>query len=225
MAGKTPFGLSYLRIVWGQDFEATKMITCGAWRLRYPFYRDLDGTKIIETGIPRFYVEELVPRETLMADDRWQKARYVQDEETGQTIDVLGPCPEKGFYETVFQIAKHDMYCCDGREVRNHTPCLGLFREPREIDIDRIARMIQRRNQASRSEADGTSQWYGKQRQGEITDAQQKRHEELKTRMYEYLKPHQHRFTTFDPSVIANGKFHFLSAHNRSGSPTGKATK
>lgn len=225
MAGKTPFGLSNLRLVWGQDFESTKMITCGTWRMRYPFYRFEEAGEIHDIGIPRFYLEELVPRETLMAGGRWDSARYYANPENGEIIDVLGPCPETGFYETVFQIAHHDENCCGGLEVKNHEPCLGAYREPRESDLDRIGRILQRRDRATMADLDPSSTAAAKSRNDILVAREQRRRQDFEERLNDFAKVHGHTWTTFDPTVITHGKYHWLSGHNKSGSPSGKDNK
>lgn len=222
MAGKTPSGLSNLRLVWGQDFEATKTIVCGAWRMRYPFYRFEDGGKIYDIGIPRFYVEELVPRANLMANGRWENARYYQDPETGKTIDVLGPCPETGFYEAVFAIAYHDVRCCGGAEVRDHEPCLGAYREPRDTDFDRIGRILQRRDRATEGQLNPSAADTAKRKEDMVNARDERRQAALREQIAGFLKTHAFTWFTDDPTVISHGKYHWVSGHNKSGSPSGK---
>lgn len=222
MAGKTPSGLSNLRIVWGQDFSATKMISCGAWRMRYPFYRFEDAGQILDIGIPRFYVEELVPRETLMAHGRWDAARYYRDPVNGELIDVLGPCPETGFYETVFQVAYHDERCCNGREVKDHAPCLGAYRTPNDQDIDRIARILQRRDRATEGELNPSAARAAKRYKGLADQRDQQARAKMVDQINDFMKTHAFTWFTHDPTVISHGKYHWLSGHNKSGSPSGK---
>jgi len=224
MAGKTPSGLSNLRIVWGQDFSSTKMISCGVWRMRYPFFRFEEAGQVLDIGIPRFYVEELVPREDLMANNRWQNARYYTDPDDGRLIDVLGPCPETGFYETVFQVAHHDEQCCNGREVKDHEPCLGAYREPREADLDRIARILQRRDRATKGDLTPDPVQTAKRHKGLVEERNEKRDSQLREKISDFTKTHSFTWFTHDPTVISHGKYHWMSGHNKSGSPSGKDT-
>lgn len=225
MAGKTPSGLSNLRIVWGQDFNATKMISCGAWRMKYPFFRFEEAGQILDVGIPRFYVEELVPRETLMANGRWDRARYYHDPDSGELIDVLGPCPETGFYDTVFQVAYHDEACCDGREVKNHEPCLGAYRSPTDQDIDRIARILQRRDRATESDLNPSAAQSSRRYKAIISKQEAQVHSEMVDQINDFMKTHAFTWFTDDPTVIKHGKYHWTSGHNKSGSPSGKEIK
>lgn len=225
MAGKTPSGLSNLRIVWGQDFEATKMISCGAWRMRYPFYRFEEDGQILDIGIPRFYVEELVPRETLMANDRWANARYYRDPDNGELIDVLGPCPETGFYDTVFQIAHHDEHCCNGREIANHAPCLGAYRTPTDADLDRIGRILQRRDRATENDLNPSSAEMTRRYKAMSDKKEATLQNQMASQISDYLKTHSFTWFTDDPTVIKHGKYHWMSGHNKSGSPSGKENK
>lgn len=222
VAGKTVTGQSLLRIVWGQDTEATKMIVCGEWRLKYPFFRFQDGERIVDIGIPRFYVEELIPRASLMEKDRWENARYQWNQDTLEREDVLGPCPENGWYQAVFEIAHHDEVCCNGEGVKNGTPCLGGYRQPTESDIERIQRVLQRREAAANSEVAPTPEQLEKQRQDIVEARDERQRRELRERLEDWTKTHAHTWTTHDPSVISNGKFHWMSGHSKSGTPTNK---
>lgn len=217
VAGKTATGQSRLRIVWGQDTEATKMIVCGAWRLKYPFWRWEEGGVIRDIGMPRFYVEEHLPRAELMANGRWDSARYSFDNETGELMDVLGPCPEDGFYSSAFMIAYHDEHCCNGEEARNGEPCVGAYRPPRDIDIQRIQRALQRREKAANSEVAPTEQQLAKQQENIIEARDERRRRELRERLDDWAKTHAHTWTTHDPSVIQHGKYHFTGGHSKSG--------
>jgi len=222
VAGKTATGQSRLRIVWGQDTETTKMISCGKWRLKYPFWRVEERNDIRDIGIPRFHVEEHIPRAELMNGGKWDAARYSFNPDTGELIDVLGPCPEGGFYTAAFLIAHHDEQCCDGREVFNGEKCLGAYRPPVDADIERIQKVLQRREQAANSEVAPTSEQLEKQRQGLIEARDEKRRLELRERLEDWTKTHAHTWSTHDPSVIQHGRYHFTGGHSKSGMPNNK---
>lgn len=219
VAGKTATGQSRMRIVWGQDWQKATMIVCGRRRLRYPFWRYEDAGEIQDIGIPRFYVEELVPRASLMADDRWANARFSTDPETGELLDVLGPCPEEGFYASAFCIAHHDEWCCDGAEIKNSEPCLGAYREPTERDIQRIQRALWNRDHASNEEVAPDESALKRQKAHIVEARDERRSRELRERLEDWTKTHAHTWTTLDPSVIKHGKYHWLSGHNKSGTP------
>jgi len=221
-AGKTATGQSRLRIVWGQDAETTRMIVCGEWRSKYPFYRIQDGEQIVDIGIPRFYVEEHIPRAELMSNDRWDNARYQWNNETLERMDVLGPCPEDGWYQTAFMIAYHDDKCCSGAEIKFGEPCLGGYRQPTESDIERIQKALRRREQASNSEVAPTPEQLEKQRQDMLEARDERRGRELRERLEDWTKTHAHTWTTHDPSVIQHGKYHWTSGHSKSGTPQTK---
>jgi len=222
VAGKTVTGQSRLRIVWGQDRESTRMIVCGEWRSKYPFYRFQDGERIVDIGIPRFYVEEHIPREELMKNGRWDNARFQWDGESLSMMDVLGPCPADGWYQAAFMIAHHDEQCCGGAEVENGEPCLGGYRQPTESDIERIQKALQRRDKAENSEIAPTPEQLEKRRQDILEARDERRGRELRERLDDWTKTHAHTWTTHDPTVISHGKYHWMSGHSKSGTPKTK---
>lgn len=222
VAGKTVTGQSRLRIVWGQDRESTRMIVCGEWRSKYPFYRFQDGERIVDIGIPRFYVEEHIPREELMKNGRWDNARFQWDGESLSMMDVLGPCPADGWYQAAFMIAHHDEQCCGGAEVKDGEPCLGGYRQPTESDIERIQKALQRRDKAENSEVAPTPEQLEKRRQDILEARDEQRRRELRERLEDWTKTHAHTWTTHDPSVIQHGKYHFTGGHSKSGMPNNK---
>lgn len=217
VAGKTATGRSRMRIVWGQDVAKARMIVCGRWRLTYPFWRFEEGGQMHDIGIPRFYVEELASRAELMANDRWEQARWVWED--GELIDVLGPCPEDGFYSPAFCIAHHDEHCCDGTGVKNSEPCLGAYREPNDTDIERLRRALWRRDHATNTEAAPTESDLAKQKADLLARRDERQRRELRERLEDWTKTHAHTWTTHDPSVIKHGKYHWMSGHSKSGTP------
>jgi hypothetical protein len=221
-AGKTATGQSRLRIVWGQDVETTRMIVCGEWRSKYPFYRLQDGERIVDIGIPRFYVEEHIPRAELMSNDRWDNARYQWNSETLERMDVLGPCPEDGWYQTAFMIAYHDDKCCSGAEVKDGEPCLGGYRQPTESDIERIQKALRRREQASNSEVAPTPE----QLESSVRICLRRVMNGEGESCESVWKTGQRRTLIlglrYDPSVIQHGKYHWTSGHSKSGTPQTK---
>ena len=88
--GKMPDGKSKVRIVWGQ--AATQFIM-GRQRMKYPFYRYMDGGEIHDIGTPRFYLEELHTNAELQAQGRWDAARYADLD--GERVDLLDRSPKK----------------------------------------------------------------------------------------------------------------------------------
>ena len=218
VAGKTATGQSRLRIVWGQDTKAAQMIVCGEWRLKYPFYRTQVGGRILDIGIPRFFVEEHIPRAELMEAGRWDSARYQWDGESGALIDVLGPCPDE-FYSKAFMVAHHDELCCNGEELVKGEPCLGAYRPPTDADIDRIQKALQKREKAANSEVAPSPELLEKRRQDTIEARDQRRQRELRERLEDWTKTHAHTWTTHDPTVISHGKYHWTSGHSKSGAP------
>ena len=214
-----------LRLVWGQNLNVARQIICGAWRATYPFYRYMDGEEIRDIGTPRFYVEELHEVAELGAGDNWERARYQRHPQTGVILeDVLGPMPLDGYYTSVFCVAHHDDHCCYGREVVKGEPCLGAFRLPTEFDMQRIRRMHQNRNAATRAQLAPTAEEISKKAAEHSAARDAERHTRVTDAVDDFMKLHGWRFTEHDPTRLSNGKFHWLSGHNKSGTPTKDST-
>jgi len=217
IAGKTNDGKSRLRIVWGQDYGSASMFSCGKTRLKYPFWRYEEGGEIRDIGVPRFYVEELHGNVELQGADRWEKSRYYWDEGTKEMIDVLGPIPLEGFYTSLFLCAHHDHLCCNGKEVKNHDPCLGAYRPPCDSDLQRIRRMKQRRDQASNDDNAPSESLLEKRADSMSEKRDEMWRKNIREAVEDYTKTRSHSWTTLDPAPYSWGKYHFQGAHSRSG--------
>lgn len=220
IAGKTTDGKSRVRIVWGQDFERTKMIVCGKWRMRYPFYRYEVGSEIRDIGIPRFYIEELHLNAELQEDNRWEQARWTWED--GVLVDVLGPIPAEGFYSAVFMIAHHDEACCNGEGHKKFEQCLGGYRPPNDADLERIRRAIWNRDHAPKSELQPSDELIRKRNLDRIEQQDQDRSAKLREGLDDFARTHAHTWVNDDPTVAKWGKYHWVSGHNKSGTKKGK---
>lgn len=215
IVGKTVEGRPRLRIVWGQSFDATTWIM-GRRRMKYPFWRYEEDGEIRDIGTPRFYVEELHDIAELKKNDGWESSRYQWNEL--ERIDVLGPMPEEGFYTSVFLIAHHDEFCCNGTGVHNKDLCLGAYRPPSDADLTRIRRMKHRRDHAANFENKPTEA----QIQKWTAETAQKRDEDFSTRLREsidnWIAVHGHRIMdSMNPKIVKHGKFKFMPKKNFEG--------
>ena len=215
IAGKTNDNKSRLRIVWGQDFNLASMISCGKRRLKYPFWRYQEGGEIQDIGTPRFYIEELHGNAELKAGDSWDKSRYYW--ENGERIDVLGPIPEEGFYTSLFLLAHHDHLCCDGKEIVRHEPCLGSYRPPCDSDLQRVRRMKQRRDTASKDENTPSESLLRKRAEDMTKTRDERWRAGIREAIEDYAKTRSHSWSTLDPTPFSWGKYHFTGGHSRSG--------
>ncbi len=216
VAGKTATNKSRCRIVWGQDVEATKMFCVGKFRLKYPFYRELIAGEIEDIGIPRFFIEELHDVDELHKNNAWERSRY--SIEGFDKIDVMGPAPIEGFYTEVFEIAYHDYLCCRGREhLKNGEKCHGAFRVPEMRDLDRIEKIIYRRNNAAIQDSAPSPELIQKRTQDMIAKRDEQWRDGIRGVIDDFMKSHGHRFNTFDPVVLKQGKYHQVRGHSKSG--------
>jgi len=218
IAGKTVEGFSILRIVWGQDMEHAGMWLMGRRRLQFPFWRYEEAGEIHDIGNPRFYLLQLHSRAELMKNNAWENARYHRSEATGFALeDILGPLPDDGFYSHVFCIAYHDELCCNGQEIVNYEPCLGAYRPPTDTDLQRIRRMIWNRDHAANDQLAPSDEQIEKRTDEFTAWREEQWRKPMREMIDDWFQTHRHRFTTFDPSVLSNGKFHFTAGHSRSG--------
>ena len=226
IAGKTVTGLSRLKIVWGQDLQAAGMWLMGRRRLQFPFWRYEEGGEIHDIGNPRFYLLQLHGRAELMKNGAWERARYHRSEATGFALeDILGPIPEDGFYSHVFTIAYHDELCCRGAEIINYTPCLGAYRPPTDTDLQRIRRMIWNRDHAPQEQIAPSDEQIRKRAEEMTARRDEQWRKPIRAAIDDWFNTHKHRFTTFDPSVLNFGKFHFTAGHSKSGTSIKQITQ
>ena len=228
LTGRTVTGQSRLKVVWGMAPDDVMWVE-GRWMRQHPHWRTLVQEErfnpatglfqirqeLHEIGNPRFYVMELHEGAELMADDNWQKSRY--EWRDGVLVDVLGPIPEEGFYTDLFTVAHHDHHCCNGAEHVGGLPCLGGYRAPGAPDLERVRRILWRRDHATMDELSPSPELLAT-RAAEKRAADDRRfRENLRERVRSGLAPHAHTFITTDESVIKNGKYHWTHGHSKSG--------
>jgi len=210
LTGKTVNNLSRLKVVWGMAADDV-MFFRGQYLRQHPHWREEKlipfenpdtgltevVSEIIEIGVPRFYMMELNDREDLMKGNGWDSLE-------------LGPIPENGFYTDWFLVAHHDAFCCKGAGHFNGVRCLGSYRPPGEQDLDRIRQMLRNKNNARPDEIEPSIELAAKRVGDKWRKARDKRQAEMRDAIKSSLAPHAHTFTTDDPSVLSNGKYHFL---------------
>jgi len=228
IAGLDISGRPNLRVSWGQD-PANRMIVCGSWRMKFPFWRNsvrherinaATGLvefwdELVEVGTPRFFVEELHTNAELSSRDRWENARWYWD--GFERIDILGPIPDDGFYTAVFCIAYHDKLCCNGRGAVKGEPCLGGYREPCEEDLERCRRMKWLRDRAKNDDFAPSDQLIAKRTEDLVEKRDETWRKGIRGAIDDFMKTHSHTFHTLDPVAQQWGKFHFMGSHTKSG--------
>lgn len=136
--GMTPTGLPFARLVWGmteREYYHEQM------RIKYPCGRN--GTTGEVIGTPRWFVESW--KGPGIACKGWKAERYEwkydPDKGIHRNVDMLGPPPVKGIYETVpyrwpFMLAEHqgDRLCCKNR-MSQGLICFGELRGPNAKDL------------------------------------------------------------------------------------------
>lgn len=85
--------------------------------------------KIIELGIPRYFLEFYKPPHKFGDPDEWEKERWVMDDDEG-LIELMPPFPHEGDYETWF--------CIEDVELKDGKPVKTKFRELDEVVLEFI---------------------------------------------------------------------------------------
>jgi len=187
-----------------------------------------------DIGVQRFVLEVHVPRAVVAPD--WEFQRYMWDadlraetdrwtartgrerttEEEQGRVDVLGPCPDP-FYQALFTVAEH-RNCCNGRgSTKDGRICFGLFRMPNDSDIARVQGMLrgrERAKQARRADEPITKAELvtaAKNHAQKAIEQDRRRSARIQERVADWMKVHGHRLTEGDPSVLSQGKYHFLT--------------
>lgn len=150
IAGLSSNGRSNVRLIWASDpNESISMhVVKDAFgneekRARYGISREtyhLTGTDLA-TGLE--VVQEV---EVDIVPPRWIIEEFHEPDEEGfnhSTVDTRG----RGFYTHLWTVGAHTPDCCNGREVTADIDlCLGLYREPSEIDLTELQRRIRLRD-------------------------------------------------------------------------------
>lgn len=92
--------------------------------------------KVIEHGIPRYFVEYYKPPEHFGSKELWEQARF-DPQEDGTILDVMGSFPDNGAYETWFMIEEPDQIGENGEVISTK------FREIDEIVVEFIKQKIE----------------------------------------------------------------------------------
>jgi hypothetical protein len=222
LAGVASNGRSNLRLLWPADAdESLSMeLIAGEKKARYRLYTtSYRCTSVSEAGL------ELIQD----IDVDICTPRYVIEEYHPPSEEAFGnfkaPSKGNGYYSHLFTVAHHDEKCCGGTEGIKGELCLGLYREPGQADLSNVQRMLRARDtmehghapgtQASDAEVRAEARLYRRMEQHAI----EKRRADYAEAAMSGFAPHMHRLFTEDESVLRNGKYHWMSGHNKSGTP------
>lgn len=229
--GRELNGKSRFLIAWGQDLTVCR--EWHPWQKQWRAMFPLSSTRTVENvAVPgtallqaRFVYHDIgVPR--------WTILRYVPPEVacvgwitegTDEHGHFYDPMPVEGFYEPLRDsiLANHTPWCCAAQSAKNE-PCYGTYRPPDQGDLDAIRYYRTLLDQAKEQRpGQMTAEDYAAARKrGE--EAYEKQYqaiaEEIGATITDALQTHQAALSD-DPSVRANGRFHWMSGHNKSGTP------
>lgn len=236
-------GTPNVRIVWGQDFEQTKVFNrySGDWYPRYLSHvlektdQDANGQPVIQSryvAAPRYVIEGRVsiPENALaFADSGVEKLVVLDPDGKPEVVSAESYRAAVGEqYEELLRILDHDhldprlSQCCQWNAEHGYE-CNGYYRSPDGGDLLYLQHgwtQMQRLFQTAPSQARTTQekQFLFTQRMARLTETKRKQKEEIKKELGEFWKS---RFADLDQSVTeqAHGPFHFLSGHNPAGVP------
>jgi len=229
--GRELNGKSRFLIAWGQDLSVCREWHPWQkqWRAMFPLYSVRTVEHVAVTGTPLLqakfkYHDVGVPR--------WAILRYVPPEVacvgwvvegTDQNGHFYDPMPTEGFYEPLRDsiLANHTPWCCAAQTAKGE-PCYGTYRAPDEGDLDAI-RAFKAVLDAQKERRPGpmtADEWAAARKRSE--EAYENWGDEIQRNVSEAvidaLNTHQASLSD-DPSVRNNGRYHWLSGHNKSGTP------
>lgn len=215
----------------------------GQWRRRYLYSSDVsyvdryDAQRDLwyshevwnDVSPPRFVIERLVA--PVEACRGWQASGVDSDGTPWSDIKPL-----HGRYEALMipfplhlalpligsgMIATHNGHCCRSAKADN-VQCYGQYAEPSEQHLDEFRMLAYLLNQAPERRPGALTEQEAKRarkRQWERNaNAWQSIGDRIQQIALEALRTHAPTFSN-DESVVRNGKYHWMSAHNKSGSP------
>lgn len=153
VTGKTRDGKSIVRLKWAWDedcfslfftkWDAAGSPTKGEARAKYLYRRvELDSETTVDIAPPRWILEERIePAQYL---DAWEENRWQFDAQLQRSVVIRPSAPRDGYYTLLWRIEMHDPEnkCC-ARALEAEQECFGVYREPAQFDLTRLARTKQ----------------------------------------------------------------------------------
>lgn len=207
ICGLAPSGIPNVRIIWpaSTDESISMTVIDGEKRARYGIYsHEYQCEKVLESGV--------IGVETVTVDIVPQRFMLEDFDEPSQS------------YNHLFTIGHHDNRCCNGAESIEGHLCYGLYCEPEMRDIDRLQQLSLAREEYRHIESGSPigygemQDWLARLRNWKET-AERVTKERYKQAAMSALMPMRPRIFSTDPTVWAHGKYHWMSAHNKSGTP------
>jgi hypothetical protein len=146
-----------------------------------------------------------------------------------EKVDSLGPPPKDGYYSYLFLIADHDpdQGCCRRawkawkRGKRKSMRCWGYYREPGQVDLDRLAKAKAARDAQPFKQSPFAP--LSAQTLAEIALVENSWNEEQAKKMpvmasemwSDHMNAWGHRLDTNDPAVLHHGKYKFFWGDRR----------
>ncbi len=241
--GLAPDNSPNVRIVWGQNYEATKCFNrySGEWYPRYLSFvqesseLNKDGLPVVKAeyvAAPRYVIEgrvSLAENASALAESGVETLAMLDEDGKQQVIaqDTFRPAVGEQ-WEELLRILDHDHIdpkqsaCCQWNAAREFE-CWGYFRLPDAGDLKYLqAKWNQMRHIFETAPGEVRTakekQYLFNSRMAAFTEEKRRQKDEVKKALAEFWKS---KFAQLDQSVTeqAHGPYHFLSGHNSAGRP------
>lgn len=212
----------------------------GEWRRRYLYSSSREMGQFVDekTGLPysrevwtdispaRFVLERFIPPDVALAG--WKPTG--RDRDGDLWTDRM---PAEGLYVPLETnapgirggiIAHHDGHCCRAADI-SQSICYGWYAEPGELHLNTLRQLVaqinalpeRRPGPITHDELANAAQRSAEAHETLWTDIEHR----IQQRILDATLTHSAMLSE-DPSVRHHGKYHFLSAHSRSGLPAGR---
>lgn len=235
-------GSPNVRIVWGQDFDATRCFNrySGEWYPRYLSHIDEEvieknGQKVVAfnyIAAPRYVIEARVSQAEnvfAFAESGVEKLAVMDESGKPQVVSSESFTAAVGEeWEEILRIFDHDHYdsrqseCCEWN-AKSGYECWGYYRHPDAGDLKYLANAWQQMQERFKTAPDEArtpeeKEQLLRERMRRMTELKRRQKEEVRKSLAEFWSSN---FAKLDQSATeqAHGPFHFLSGHNSAGRP------
>lgn len=224
IVGTTIDGKPIVRLNWSWN---SREWIAGEWRAKYRFMTVEVPGGIVDICPPRWVLEDR--NEPGQYWQAWEAGRWFTNPDDGSRIDLRGEPPREGWYSYCDLIADHDAgkACCNYLFETEQRRCWGYYREPAQIDLDKLAEAVYLRNQDKEVNPNEplSNEILAELGRAEFTRKEELREQktnDLAERLKDSMAPHLHRIETVwengqliirqrDDGGRHNERYHFLS--------------
>lgn len=198
IVGTTIDGKPIVQLIWSWN---SREWIAGEWRAKYNFMTVQVPGGTVDICPPRWILEDR--NEPGQYWQAWENGRYFKNPDDGTWVDLRGEPPREGWYSYCDLIADHDpnKACCDYLWENEQRRCWGYYREPAQVDLDKLQKAVHLRAQDKEANpneplSDAILAELGRAAFTQQQEAKQTRTDELADRFKSSMAPHLHRIET-----------------------------